>query len=122
HTTGAMRYVENDEGAIEFEQLKLVDHQEQWVPVKCAKKYVNEWVNLIDLRDTTQSVLRACREGNEEELAPLRQLLNQQYDSYVDTYGPINRFEVKKPAPLTEEKIDRKSTRLTSSHVSISYA
>ena len=105
HTIGAMRYVENDEGAIEFEQLKLVDHQEQWVPVKCAKKYVNEWVNLIDLRDTTQSVLRACREGNEEELAPLRQLLNQQYDSYVDTYGPINRFEVKKPAPLTEEKI-----------------
>src|SRR5699024_8276950 len=105
HTIGAMRYVENDEGAIEFEQLKLVDHQEQWVPVKCAKKYVNEWVHLIDLRDTTQSVLRACREGNEEELAPLRQLLNQQYDSYVDTYGPINRFEVKKPAPLTEEKI-----------------
>ncbi|MDN6678149.1 MAG: hypothetical protein L0L17_00425 [Yaniella sp.] len=105
-TLGAMRYVDNEEtGAREFEQLQLVDQTRAWIPVKCPKKYVTEWSAIIDLRDTTQAVLNACRNGNESELTPLRARLNEQYDSYVEAYGPLNRFELKQPPKLTEEKI-----------------
>lgn len=112
HTIGALRYVENDNGETVFEQLQLLDHQRQWLPVKCPKKYVNEWKELVDLRDTTQAVLTACRQGNETELPSLRKQLDSQYDAYVEHYGPVNRFEIKKPPALTEEKIASEFSKL----------
>ncbi len=112
-TLGAIRYREDSEdGSLRFEQLRLVNGVNQWKPIKVPKKYAAERAALIDLRDTTQAVLRACSNGDERELTPLRKVLNEQYDRYVETYGSPNRFTVKRPPALTQEKINERYDKL----------
>ncbi|MBG9329148.1 hypothetical protein I4J35_10040, partial [Corynebacterium belfantii] len=60
-----------------------------------------EWKALIDLRDTTTALRNAYRH-RDESVDDLRNQLNEQYDSYVSSYGALNRFEHPKPKPPTK--------------------
>lgn len=115
-TIGALRYHQDEDGHYVFEQLTVTNGQArspEWREVKCAKKYRNEWAAMIDMRDTTEAVLEACRESNETALPGLRARLNAQYDDYVATYGPLNRFTVQPAKEKTPQRIqadfDKKS-------------
>ena len=106
-TLGALRYIDNDDGSVQFQQLNPIGGSgvSTWEDVKCAKKYQQEWKAIIDLRNTTEAVLEACREGQEDTLPALRQVLNRQYDAYASTYGPLNRFTVQAAKEKTPERI-----------------
>lgn len=105
-TIGTVRYTEHGNGDITFQQLQARGRQPaEWQDVKCAKKYQAEWKQLIDLRDTTEAVLDAARSGDEQALIPLREQLNEQYDTYVEHHGPINRFTLARPRPKRPERI-----------------
>lgn len=106
-TLGALRYIDNDDGSVQFQQLNPIggSGESAWEDVKCAKKYQQEWKAIVDLRNTTEAVLEACREGQEDELPALREVLNTQYDAYASTYGPLNRFTVQAAKEKTPERI-----------------
>ena len=106
-TLGALRYIDNDDGSVQFQQLNPIGNSgvSTWEDVKCAKKYQQEWKAIIDLRNTTEAVLEACREGQEDTLPALRQVLNRQYDAYASTYGPLNRFTIQAAKEKTPERI-----------------
>src|SRR5690606_41159881 len=77
-----------------------------------AKKYVYSDLNFILLQ---QIIERKYRQ-------PLEQLLQKYFLDPMElnslTYNPLTKMDVSKIAPT---EIDRKSTRLNSSHVKISY-
>ncbi|HAT6526205.1 TPA: hypothetical protein JAK05_002204 [Corynebacterium striatum] len=115
-TIGAMRYSINEDGTYNFQQLLPQDGTStQWTEVRCAKKYQQEWKQIIDLRDTTEAVLEACRNGDESLLPALRAQLNEQYDGYVDKYGPLNRYTVQAARPKSPERIEADFAKKTDS-------
>ncbi|WP_342318688.1 hypothetical protein [Corynebacterium mayonis] len=49
------------------------------------------------MRDTTSALLPSCHGNTTVEIHALRQTLNEQHDSYVSSYGPINLHEIEQP-------------------------
>ncbi|APT84249.1 DEAD/DEAH box helicase family protein [Corynebacterium aquilae] len=71
-----------------------------WEVAKVAKNRAAETIALIDLRETALQLREAYSDANgldTEDVVELRGLLNQQYDDYAQTYGPINRFTYAPP-------------------------
>ena len=102
HTTiGTLRYQRLEDGSVTFEQFGVGQH---WREVKCAKKYQQEWADIINMRDTAVAVVEACRRGDEQVLPALRAQLNEQYDAYVDRYGALNRFTIQPPRAKSESR------------------
>lgn len=109
---GTVRYEHTDDG-LRFEQLRTDSEQgTQWVEVAPAKKYAQEWADIIDLRDTTTALFTACRDNATDDIAALRARLNEQYDAYVETYGALNRGELKKPRVPSAAQIEKKFAQL----------
>ncbi|NRI68803.1 helicase [Rhodococcus sp. MS16] len=94
-----------DEVKGHFEQFKI---GQGWTQVNCTgKDKAEQWKVLIALGETVMNVTEASRstESTLAERNALRVQLNSLYDSYVDRWGPINRFTLTEPTPLTEKKI-----------------
>ncbi|UOG23756.1 DEAD/DEAH box helicase family protein (plasmid) [Gordonia amicalis] len=67
--------------------------QPSWEPLSVAKSRVGETRHLLELRDLTVAVIGSQTSGADLAVRnDLRIALNRSYDSYVSTYGPINRF------------------------------
>ncbi|WP_328814196.1 helicase [Rhodococcus sp. NBC_00297] len=77
-------------------------------------KQVAEWGELLSLRDTTHALITAQRDGNTStnERQALREILGEQYDTYVARYGPINRYTMTVPKDLTEAQHDKALDKL----------
>ncbi|WP_390885492.1 DEAD/DEAH box helicase family protein [Corynebacterium sanguinis] len=84
----------------------------EWVPVRHTKKYADQWVRLIDMRDTTTALLTACRDENTADIHALRATLNEQYDAYVEAHGPINLHEVQEPTKKSDAQIEKAFAKL----------
>ncbi|QEM25746.1 helicase (plasmid) [Rhodococcus qingshengii] len=94
-----------DEVKGQFEQFKI---GQGWTYVNCTgKDKAEQWKVLIALGETVMNITDASRstESTRDERDALRAQLNSLYDGYVDRWGPINRFTLTEPAPLTEKKI-----------------
>ncbi|MDJ0362757.1 helicase-related protein [Rhodococcus sp. H29-C3] len=86
-----------------------------WEPVKTrGAKQVAEWGELLGLRDTTRALIDAQRDGatSPGQRQALREILGEQYDSYLARYGPINRFTMTVPKDLTEAQHETALTKL----------
>lgn len=66
----------------------------QTEPYHPPARQANELAHLLGLRDTTVALLEteAGSRDDTAELDHLRAELNQRYDNYTATYGPLNRF------------------------------
>lgn len=80
-----------------------------WAPHTTAKTKIPETRRLIELRDIASQLITAQRDGRPAaERDQLRELLNQRYDNYVATHGPINRFTLVVPKEPTLAKHDER--------------
>lgn len=87
-----------------------------WKPNKTPKTLVAETRQLIALRDTAESLVASQRDGlPAAERDQLRGHLNHLYDSYVSTYGPVNRFTWVQPKAPDQAAHDKKMAALESS-------
>ena len=99
---GTMRF---DEVTGQFEQFQI---GQGWAQVTCTgKDKAEQWKMLIALGDTVMTLTEASRstESTRLERDELRDRLGTLYDSYTHRWGPLNRFTLTDPAPLTEQKI-----------------
>ncbi|MBG9309915.1 hypothetical protein I4J31_04165 [Corynebacterium belfantii] len=98
-TPGTIRYIDRD-GKTQFQNFDASTGR--WEDIKRTSGTDEaEWKALIDLRDTTTALRNAYRH-RDESVDDLRNQLNEQYDSYVSSYGALNRFEHPKPKPPTK--------------------
>lgn len=85
---GTIRF--NDVGST-FEQYEAGRWTE--LPSK-GKSRTAEWRALLGMGDTVLELVNASRTATKfEQREELRERLNRQYDAYVGTYGPINRYK-----------------------------
>ncbi|MGW4339541.1 DEAD/DEAH box helicase family protein, partial [Rhodococcus koreensis] len=99
---GTMRF---DEVKGQFEQFKI---GQGWTYVNCiGKDKAEQWKVLIALGETVMSLTEASRrvDSTRAERDALRVQLGTLYDRYTHRWGPLNRFTLTEPAPLTEKKI-----------------
>ncbi|MFZ2174951.1 MAG: helicase-related protein [Rhodococcus sp. (in: high G+C Gram-positive bacteria)] len=99
---GTMRF---DEVKGQFEQFRI---GHGWAYVNCTgKDKAEQWKVLIALGETVMNLTEASRstESTRAERDALRAQLGNLYDGYTDRWGPLNRFTLTEPAPLTEQKI-----------------
>lgn len=90
---GTIRYTRAN-GSVTFQRFVGGD----WAEMNRSRGAdANEWVKLLDMRDTVVSLHAAYRNGDDP--ADLQDTFNSQYDAYVASYGPLNRF--KEAAPKT---------------------
>lgn len=88
----------------------------RWQPNKTPKTLVAETRQLIGLRDTALSLIASQRDGMPQaERDQLRGHLNHLYDTYVATYGPINRFTWVQPKEPDQAAHDKKMAALEAS-------
>jgi N12 class adenine-specific DNA methylase len=61
---------------------------------------------LLQLRDGITSLLQAEAASLDDtaEIDQLRKTLNDSYDAYLRTYGPLNRFSEKGHRPVRRER------------------
>lgn len=64
------------------------------VPIDVPTRQRDELTGLLGVRDAMMNLLdaEAATAEDTDEIAGLRQTLNDRYDAYVGKYGPINRF------------------------------
>jgi N12 class adenine-specific DNA methylase len=65
-------------------------------PLEVPRAQIRPLRALLELRDTQLALLEseAASGADSEDLATLRTRLNEQYDAYVEAYGPINSVKV----------------------------
>ncbi|KAF0956854.1 helicase-related protein [Rhodococcus sp. T7] len=99
---GTMRF---DEVKGQFEQFKI---GQGWTYVNCiGKDKAEQWKVLIALGETVMNLTEASRstDSTRADRDALRVQLGTLYDRYTNRWGPLNRFTLTEPAPLTEKKI-----------------
>ncbi|MBD8056442.1 DEAD/DEAH box helicase family protein [Rhodococcus ruber] len=99
---GAMRFNETDN---RFEQFTL---GRGWAEVTCrGRDLAEQWKVLIALGETVMELSEASRsrEHTPADRDVIRGRLNSLYDGYVRRWGPLNRFKLTEPTPLSDEKI-----------------
>ncbi len=85
----------------------------EWVEEKTPKTRIGEIRELLALRDTATAVITAQREQlPTEDREQLRAHLNYLYDAYVTKHGPINRYKLTSPQPITRDVHDRRFRKL----------
>lgn len=69
----------------------------QWEPYAPPKTQAGELRALLRIRDTAVSLLEAEAQSldDTDQISDLRAELNNRYDAYASTYGPVNRFTEK---------------------------
>ncbi|MBD8055625.1 DEAD/DEAH box helicase family protein [Rhodococcus ruber] len=100
---GAMRFNETEN---RFEQFTL---GRGWAEVGCrGKDLAEQWKVLIALGETVMELAEASRSRSHTvaDRDVIRARLNSLYDGYVRRWGPLNRFKLTEPTPLSEEKIN----------------
>ncbi|WP_302071577.1 helicase-related protein [Rhodococcus ruber] len=100
---GAMRFHETEN---RFEQFTL---GRGWAEVTCrGKDLAEQWKVLIALGETVMELSEASRSRTHTvaDRDLIRGRLNSLYDGYVRRWGPLNRFKLTDPTPLSEAKID----------------
>lgn len=101
----SVRYTKDDKGQVVFEQMK--GSTQKWAKINFSGEDKQEWVQLLDLRDTTVRLRQAYRDQS-EEIPQLQAALNEQYDAYFEQYGAINRYQEPKPKdPTKKQRQDR---------------
>ncbi|NCL75738.1 hypothetical protein AIIKEEIJ_03208 [Rhodococcus sp. YH1] len=98
---GAMRFHETEN---RFEQFTL---GRGWAEVGCrGKDLARQWKVLIALGETVMELSEASRSrtATVADRDVLRGRLNSLYDRYVRRWGPLNRFKLTEPTPLSEAK------------------
>ncbi|KDE10029.1 helicase-related protein [Rhodococcus aetherivorans] len=99
---GAMRFHETEN---RFEQFTL---GRGWAEVGCrGKDLAEQWKVLIALGETVMELAEASRSRTHTvaDRDVIRGRLNSLYDGYVRRWGPLNRFKLTDPTPLSEAKI-----------------
>lgn len=99
---GAMRFHETEN---RFEQFTL---GRGWAEVGCrGKDLARQWKVLIALGETVMELSEASRSRTHTvaDRDVIRGRLNSLYDGYVRRWGPLNRFKLTDPTPLSDEKI-----------------
>uniref|UniRef100_UPI0009349401 helicase-related protein n=1 Tax=Rhodococcus marinonascens TaxID=38311 RepID=UPI0009349401 len=99
---GTMRF---DEVKGQFEQFTI---GQGWAYANCTgKDKTEQWKVLIALGETVMNLTEASREveSTRAERDAFRAQLGNLYDRYTDRWGPLNRFTLTDPKPLTEKKI-----------------
>ncbi|QRI79237.1 MULTISPECIES: helicase-related protein [Rhodococcus] len=99
---GAMRF---NEAENRFEQFTL---GRGWAEVGCrGKDLAEQWKVLIALGETVMELSEASRSRTHTvaDRDGIRGRLNSLYDGYVRRWGPLNRFKLTDPTPLSDEKI-----------------
>lgn len=108
---GTMRFNEVDS---RFEQFTV---GRGWSEVNCrGKDLAEQWKKLIALGETVMELSEASRDAASTvaDRDVIRGRLNGLYDDYTRRWGPLNRFKLTAPKPLTEEKIaDRLDKAIT---------
>lgn len=98
---GTIRYT-RDNGSITFQYFV----GGQWAEFKRSRGAdATEWAALLDMRDTVVSLYAAYSQG--ENPTDLQETFNAQYDAYLATYGPMNRF--KEAPPKTPSKTQQET-------------
>lgn len=82
-----------------------------WEPKRVGPGLITETRALIDLKETVASVV-AAGAGHHEELEEKIRTLSSKYDAYVQSYGPINRFELEAGRTPTPSQIDKRVSAL----------
>nr|WP_259444381.1 helicase-related protein [Rhodococcus sp. DMU2021] len=99
---GAMRFNEAED---RFEQFTL---GRGWAEVTCrGKDLAEQWKVIIALGETVMELAEASRSrtATVADRDVIRARLGGLYDRYVATWGPLNRFKLTEPTPLSEDKI-----------------
>ncbi|MCK8671612.1 DEAD/DEAH box helicase family protein [Rhodococcus sp. HM1] len=99
---GAMRFHETEN---RFEQFTL---GRGWAEAGCrGKDLAEQWKVLIALGETVMELAEASRSRSHTvaDRDVIRARLNSLYDRYVRRWGPLNRFKLTDPTPLSDEKI-----------------
>lgn len=107
---GTMRF---DEVRGQFEQFQI---GRGWTVANCTgKDKAEQWKMLIGLGSVVMELTEASRstESTRAQRDALRVQLGSLYDGYTDRWGPINRFTLTNPAPLTEAKIAERLDKST---------
>src|SRR5699024_5342525 len=87
----------------------------QWQSLKVAKNRAKETTALLAVRDSLSQVITTQNDPatSTDTRQKARARLNAAYDSYVTTYGPINRFRWSTPRKPSQTRIDREVARAT---------
>ena len=87
----------------------------QWQSLKVAKNRAKETTALLAVRDALSQVITTQNDPSTstDTRQQARARLNAAYDSYVTTYGPINRFQWSTPRKPSKARIEREVTRAT---------
>lgn len=110
---GGMRYTHEGGSNYSFEQFLPGDDGPAWQPVAPRpKKLGGQWAALIDLRDTLRALQLASEDDELESAAALRVKLTEQYDTYVEDYGYINRHSYAPARTPSAAQADKKFTEL----------
>lgn len=112
---GTMRYQLEEDGTYSFEQYLPGANgaPSSWESVAPRpKSLAPEWVALIDLRDTLRGLQLASENDDLEAADALREKLTQDYDTYVETYGYINRHTYAPPRTPTAAQAEKKLDEL----------
>lgn len=107
-------------------QLRHDEHAEQivrwtgtdWdaVPTRGAAQR-REWAALLELRDLTAHVLDTQRQRRPAAVRDAaRAALNTAYDTYISTYGLINRYKWNEPRAVTARQHDKKLQQLLTTY------
>ncbi|MCQ4625768.1 DEAD/DEAH box helicase family protein [Corynebacterium sp. CCUG 69979] len=99
---GTIRYT-RDNGSISFQKFD----SGEWVDLTRPRGVdATEWAALLDMRDAVVSLYDAYAQGADP--TALQDTFNAQYDAYLATYGPMNRF---KDAPPKSPSATQQETR-----------
>ncbi|AGG66205.1 helicase-related protein [Corynebacterium callunae] len=104
---GTYRYAFDEAGVPQFEQYDAGSRQWQTVAFRGfndARK--QEWKQLLELRDAVVDLRDAYTSGTADQTSQSQRVLSDRYDTYVEEYGLINRFEAPKPSPPTKKQQD----------------
>ncbi len=99
---GALRF---NEAENRFEQFTL---GRGWAEAGCrGKDLAEQWKVIIALGETVMELAEASRSrtATVADRDVIRARLGGLYDRYVATWGPLNRFKLTEPTPLSEDKI-----------------
>lgn len=79
-----------------------------WRQVKVPANQVGQTRSLLGLRDAATAVIDSQRgHATDQERAAAREQLHNAYDTYVGTFGPVNRFEWSTPRQVPQARIDK---------------
>lgn len=99
---GALRFNEAED---RFEQFTL---GRGWAEAGCrGKDLAEQWKVIVALGETVMELAEASRSrtATVADRDVIRARLGGLYDRYVATWGPLNRFKLTEPTPLSEDKI-----------------